>query len=378
MNNSTSYQIPTLPLAVELETKAILKQVSAANKQLAGLKYIAEKIPNRQILINTLALQEAKDSSAVENIVTTHDDLFRANLNMHSLAISASAKEVLKYSQALREGFEQVRDKKLLTNSIIQSIQLVLEGNSAGFRKVPGTTLKNQYGEVVYMPPQTSEEIVRHMQNLETFINNDELADIDPLIKMAIIHHQFESIHPFYDGNGRTGRIVNVLYLVLKDLLELPILYLSRYIIQNKGEYYRLLQAVRDGKQWEAWVLFMLKAVEVTAMETITLVKSIDRLMLEYKHKMRPLLGHSYRHELLNNLFKHPYTKIDYVMEDMEVTRITATRYLNLLVSNGLLHKETVGRNNYYLNMPLVELLMQPINLSAAGGEQIITDNPSK
>ena len=181
---------------------------------------------------------------------------------------------------------------------------------------------------------------------------------MDPLIKLAIIHHQFESIHPFYDGNGRTGRIINSLFLILKGLLDLPILYLSRYIIKNKADYYRLIQAVRDTNEWEQWILYILKGVEETAEETIILVKQINILMQEYKIKMREVLGRQYSHELLNNIFKHPYTKIDFVMQDLHVSRVTATKYLNLMVSNNMLNRIKMGKSNFYLNPELTRLFI--------------------
>lgn len=353
-----NYQIPTLPLHVDVETKAVLRQLNLANKKLAELKGVALTIPNENILINTLILQEAKDSSAVENIVTTHDDLYKAELDLGNLAISASTKEVISYADALKHGFQLIRKNKVLTNNNIKDIQQKLENNTAGFRSVPGTTLKNQLGEVVYTPPQDKIQIEISMENLQAFINDDMLSDLDPLIKMAIIHHQFESIHPFYDGNGRTGRIINVLYLVAKELLDLPILYLSRYIISNKSEYYRLIQVVRENGDWESWILFILKGIEETAQQTILLVKGISKLMSEYKIRIRTLLKKAYSHELLNNLFSHPYTKIEFVMEDVRVTRLTATKYLNKLVEQNLLYKHKLGRYNYYLNMPLIELLI--------------------
>ena len=240
------YDIPDLPIPYDLETKDILKQLTKSHRRLAELKGIAQTIPNNQILISTLTLQEAKDSSEVENIVTTQDDLYKADLNFKQSIINASAKEVLAYRGAIEKGFLLVKENKLLTNNIIIQIQTELEKNNAGFRTTPGTKLEKSNGEVVYIPPQDSISIVKHMQNLEMFINDDDMSELDPLIKMAIIHQQFESIHPFYDGNGRTGRIINVLYLVKSGLLDLPILYLSRYITHNKAEYYRLIQAIRD------------------------------------------------------------------------------------------------------------------------------------
>ena len=355
-----NYIIPKLPLDIDIETKAILKQSNAANRKLAELKGVALTIPNENILINTLSLQEAKDSSAVENIITTNDELFKGDLDIEKTAyvVSAATKEVLNYAHALKSGFNLVRGRHILTNSYIKHIQELLEENKAGFRAVPGTTLKNQFKKVVYTPPQDKIQIEEYMRNLEAYINDDTLSDVDPLIKMAIIHHQFESIHPFYDGNGRTGRIINILYLVIKGLLDLPILYLSRYFIRNKAEYYSLLQGVRDNNQWEEWILFVLKGVEQTASQTIELVKNISLLMIQYKQDMRPLLGKAYNHELLNNLFNHPYTKIEFVTKDLNVTRITATGYLEKLVRANLLTKIKIGKYNYYLNMPLIDLLM--------------------
>lgn len=370
------YNIPTLPLPIDLETKAVLRQLNAANKKLAELKGIALTIPNENILINTLVLQEAKDSSAVENIVTTHDDLYKAEASIKNIAISASTKEVLNYAEAMKHGFNLVRNTNLLTNVYIKDIQNKLEKNDAGFRSVPGTTLKNQRGDIVYTPPQDKKLIEQYMDNLQIFINDDAVCDIDPLIKMAIIHHQFESIHPFFDGNGRTGRIINVLYLVIKKLLDLPILYLSRYIITNKTEYYTRIQAVRDNQEWEQWILFILKGVEETAEYTIYQVKAITNLMMEYKHKIRPLLGKAYKHELLNNLFSHPYTKIDILKEQLEVTRLTATKYLDILVNNHLLEKVRMGRSNYYLNVRLCNLLMNSTpKTNTISNEQIESSN---
>lgn len=353
------YNIKELPLAFDLETKAVLKQLNLANKKLAELKGVALTIPNENILISTLTLQEARESSAVENIVTTQDDLYKADLDLKETIINASTKEVLNYRQALQRGFNLVRHNKLLTNNIIKEIQQQLEYNSAGFRTVPGTMLKSSDGRIVYTPPQDKKEVELLMANLECYINDPALSSCDPLIKMAVIHHQFESIHPFYDGNGRTGRIISILYLVINDLLDIPILYLSRYITRNKGEYYRLLQAIRNNnslEQWEEWILFMLKGVEQTAGETIRLVKNISSLMQQYKQRLRPLFGKQYKHELLNNLFFHPYTKIEFVERDMMVQRKTATKYLDTMVEEGLLKKVKIWKTNYYINTPLVHL----------------------
>lgn len=360
----TSYEIPLLPLPYDLETKAVLRQANKANRKLAELKGVAQTIPNERILISSLTLQEAKDSSAVENIVTTQDDLYRAGLDAGFTLIGAATKEVLFYREAINEGFKLVRNKNILTLNDIKRIQEVLEQNSAGFRTTPGTQLKRSSdGAVIYTPPQDGQRIVELMSNLEQFINDDELCSIDPLVKMAIIHHQFESIHPFYDGNGRTGRIVNILYLVTSGLLDLPILYLSRYITHNKAEYYERIQAIRNATgdnsaQWEEWILYMLRGVEQTAEETITLVKNIGNLMTKYKNIIRPAFGRKYSHELLNGLFYHPYTKIGHLESNMQVSRQTAAKYLDKLASLGLLQKERMGKENYYINTQLMELFL--------------------
>lgn len=359
------YSLPSLPLPYDLETKEVLKQLNRANRKLAELKGVAQTIPNERILISSLTLQEAKDSSEVENIVTTQDDLYRAGLDPSHQFINAATKEVLFYREAINEGFRMVRNKDILTLNDIKHVQEILEQNTAGFRTTPGTQLKRENdGAVIYTPPQDGMAIVRYMSNLEQFINDDHLSQLDPLIKMAIIHHQFESIHPFYDGNGRTGRIINILYLVITGLLDLPILYLSRYITHNKGEYYRLIQAIRDkntdnAAEWEAWILFMLKGVEVTAEDTISLVKNIGRLMAEYKNVIRPDFGSKYNHELLNGLFYHPYTKIDHVVANMQVSRQTASKYLDRIVTLGLLKKEKMGKENYYINTRLLNLFIE-------------------
>ena len=359
---SNLYNIPSLPLAIDVETKEILKQLSKSRSALAELKGFARVIPNEAILISTLTLQEAKDSSAVENIVTTHDELYKADLNAKDYVVSASTKEVLNYREAIQTGFRLVREKGLLTNSVLKQVQGILEGNNAGFRTTSGTTLKDNRGNIVYMPPQDADTINNLMANLERFINDEEMADLDPLIKTAIIHHQFESIHPFYDGNGRTGRILIILYLVSNGLLDLPILYLSRYITHNKSEYYRLLQAVRENENnaedWRNWIVFILKGIEETSLNTIKMIKSIDTLMREYKNVLRPIFGKQYKHELLNNLFFHPYTKIEFIQRDMQVARNTASKYLDMIVETGLVEKVKVGKSNYYFNTKLINLFL--------------------
>ncbi|NOY62615.1 MAG: Fic family protein [Gammaproteobacteria bacterium] len=343
-------QIKQLPFEDELETKVVLKKLILAHQALAELKGVAASMPNQSILISTLSLQEAKDSSEIENIITTHDDIYRSD-SANSHFITLAAKEVYNYAAALRDGFEQVKSSGLLTVNDILEIQAGIEKNRAGFRKLPGTALKNeQTGETVYTPPQHPDEIAALMTNLEQVINEPELCDWDPLIKMAVIHHQFESIHPFYDGNGRTGRVINILYLVQQGLLDTPVLYLSRYINQHKSDYYRLLQATRNTGEWSGWLLFMLEGVVQTARQTTVLVQDIKAMMQDYKHRLRSKLPKIYSQDLINNLFRHPYTKIEFVSTELQVTRQTAARYLDEVVALGLLSKHKLGKENFYLN----------------------------
>ncbi len=353
-----SWKLDKLPFDFDVETKPVLKKLTIAHRALAELKGVAQTIPRQDILINSLIIQEAKDSSEVENIVTTHDELYRSNLQLEKM-ISPAAKEVQNYIAALKKGFELVKTKGVLTSNNIIEIQEVLEQNNAGFRKVPGTNLKNQKtGEVIYTPPQDAKEIKELMDNLEQFINDDSLTDYDTITKMAIIHFQFESIHPFYDGNGRTGRIINILYLVLNELLEIPILYLSRYIIKNKSEYYSHLQKVRDEESWEDWLIFMITGVEEIAKETSNLIREIKTQMGTMKNELRDNYKF-YSQDLLNHLFKTPYTKIEYLVSELKISRVTASGYLNKLAEDGVLIKQRVGKSNYYINKNLVQVLIQ-------------------
>ncbi|WP_107768648.1 Fic family protein [Neisseria subflava] len=350
------YSIEQFPPEADLETVPVLKKLNSAHRYLAELKGICRSIPNQGILINTLSLQEAKDSSEIENIITTHDELFRAGISASSS--SPAIKEVQNYASALHCGFDLIQKHGMLTNNHILTIQAELEKNRAGFRKQSGTMLKNdRTGETVYTPPQHIDDIICLMSRLEAFINNDNTEKpIDPLIRMALLHHQFESIHPFYDGNGRTGRIINVLYLVLTGLLDIPVLYLSRYLVRNKSEYYRLLQYVRDTGEWEDWLLYMLEAVEQTAKDGIDTVQHIHQAMLDYKHRIRQKFSF-YSQDLINHLFNHPYTKIDFLMKTLNVSRPSAAKYLDELTEGGFLHKEKIGRSNYYINIALMSIL---------------------
>ena len=347
-----------LPPEIDLETKKVLKKAIQANRALAKLNGVAKIIPNSQILINSLVLQEAKDSSEIENIITTHDELYRASVDITN--ISNETKEVQNYSKALLLGYSLVKDNELLLKRYIVAIQKELEQNDAGIRRQSGTVLKNEKtGEVIYTPPQEFEIVDRLMNDLEGYIN--ESNDIDPLINMAIIHHQFESIHPFYDGNGRTGRIINILYLILNDLLDIPILYLSRYIINNKANYYRLLQEVRTEDKWEEWIIYMLDGVEVTSLETIELINGIKKLMDETKNEIKEKLPKIYSKDLVEILHMHPYTKIDFLVNELNVTRKTASNYLKALEEIDIIKEIKVGRNKYFINKKLYKILQKGI-----------------
>ncbi len=340
-----------------MESEAVLRKLAEAHRWLAELKGVISSIPNDGILLDTLSLQEAKDSSAIENIITTHDEVYRSDV-LAGQFTSAAAKEVHRYAAALKHGFQRIQRQGGLGLRLIIEVQAIVEESDAGLRKLPGTKLKNdQTGEVVFVPPQHHAEITALMRNLEQFLNEDGFVQADPLVKMAVAHHQFESIHPFYDGNGRTGRIINVLYLVRCGLLDLPVLFLSRYIIRNKADYYRLLRQLRTTGDWEPWVLYMLEGVATTARESIGLIKSMKQLMQLTKHRIRSEQPRMYSQDLINSLFRHPYTKIAFIERDLHVSRLTATKYLNKLVAMGILAKVKVGRTNFYLNEPLFALL---------------------
>lgn len=347
-----------LPLPQTIETTKVLKKTISANRALAKLNGVAKIIPNQAILINSLVLQEAKDSSEIENIITTHDELYRASLDISD--VSNDAKEVQNYSKALMKGYDLVKENRLLLKKYIVEIQQELEQNNAGVRKQSGTNLKNALtGEVIFTPPQDYETIQNLLDNLELFIN--EPNDVDPLVNMAIIHYQFETIHPFYDGNGRTGRIINILYLILKDLLDIPILYLSRYIIEHKSDYYRLLQEVRTEDKMEEWILYMLDGVEQTSLETIELVENIYALMQETTDEVKEKLPKIYSKDLIEILFMHPYTKIDFLVETMGLHRETASIYLRGIEKLGILKSIKIGRSKYFINTKLFNMLKKGI-----------------
>jgi len=350
-----------------LETPAVLRALVSAHRYLAELKGVARTIPNEGLLVSTLSLQEAQSSSEIENIITTQDALYRYQVQPSS--VDPTSKEVARYAEGLEVGFRAVRETGLLTLNTILQVQATLEGNDAGFRRTPGTVLRNeQTGEAVYEPP-SPERVPVLMAELESYLHDD--GPEDPLVRMAVVHHQFETIHPFYDGNGRTGRILNILFLVRAGLLDSPILYLSRYISRTKDTYYAELQKVRETGDWESWLLYLLRGITVTARHTTELVEAIGRLLQQHKHFIRARYRF-YSQDLINNIFRHPYTKVAFVEQDLAVSRATATRYLDALAEGGILDKHRLGRENYYINRELVRLLFElpPMDIEPTDTEQ--------
>jgi len=343
--------LPELPPEVELETKAVLKQAIAANRVLAGLRGLAAQIPDQGMLINSIALQEARVSSEIENIVTSNDELYRADADADGTT-DPETKEVLRYREALYHGFRQLKSRPLSTNLFVEIVQIIKQ-TDLQVRAVPGTVLKNPTsGDVIYTPPAGQEVIRAKLANLESFIHADD--DLDPLVKMAIMHYQFEAIHPFPDGNGRTGRILNLLFLVEKGLLDIPVMFLSRYIITNRAAYYDGLRRVTEEGDWENWILFMLRAVEATAQDTCDKVARIRDLMERIRERVRVERASVYSKDLIEVIFQHPYTKIQFLVDKGIAKRQTASTYLQELTSLGVLREVKRGREKYYINVELL------------------------
>lgn len=363
-----------LPLNIDLETPAILKKTIIANRELGTLKGIIKSIPNQNILINAISLQEAKDSSEIEAIITTHDELYQSAISSYE-KLSQTAKEVQNYSEALQCGFELVNKYDFLSVNHICSIQQTLEKNNAGLRKQCGTVLRNiNTGEIVYTPPQSYDEIVELMNNLEQYINNYN-DPIDPLIRMAVIHYQFEAIHPFYDGNGRTGRILNVLFLILNKLLEVPVIYPSRYIILHKGEYYTRINAVRTENDWEGFILFMLDAIAESARLAVT---TIDKILVArnlIKMKIKSKFSF-YSADLVDALFLYPYTKIGHFAQQLGITRQTSASYLKQLEDAGILKSKLVGKTKFFINTELFNALVPQTYEIPDTKIMIVTESP--
>ncbi len=350
-------ELPMLPPIQEIESKRILRKAISANRALAELKGLDKILPsNSSVLVNTIPLQEAKSSSEIENILTTTDELFKA-FTADSKKIDRDTKEVLNYRKALWDGFNEMNSKKVLTTNVFIKIAKRITEVDSGIRNTPGTVIMKGNGAVIYTPPEGQDVIRTKLRNLEEYIHSED--QVDPLIKLAIIHYQFEAIHPFYDGNGRTGRIMNILFLVLKDLLDLPILYLSKYIIENKNEYYKLLMNVTEKQEWEPWILFILEAIEEVSGYTINLANQIRNCLDEtLVYAKANLPNRIYSKELIELLFIQPYTKIQYLVESGIAKRQTAAEYLDALEDVGILIKEKVGKHNLYLNIKLYKLLM--------------------
>lgn len=343
-------QLPSLPPVQDLETRAVLKQAVLTSRALAELKLAGRALPKQEVLIDSLILLEAKDSSEIENIFTTHDELYQADM-FDADEIGPNTKEVKNYSTALWNGTRSMKRKALNTNVFVEIVQTIKE-NTNGVRKTSGTKIKNPLGEIIYTPPEGEALLRDLLQNLENFIHDG--SDIDPLIKMAVIHYQFEAIHPFYDGNGRAGRIINILYLLQESLLETPVLFLSRYIIENKTNYYKGLQNVTENQDWESWILYMLKAVEETSYWTISKIENILKLMAYFSDKLETAEPKIYRKELVELLFEQPYVRIQTVSKKLSVSRQTASNYLKKLEDIQLLtsfkhKKELIYLNPYFI-----------------------------
>ncbi len=348
--------LPPLPPKVDVETRAILKQTIEARGALAELKGLGGTIPNPALLVDSLILQEAKASSEIENIITTSDALFRA-FTAKTTQIDPATKEVLRYREALWKGYNILKTRPVLTTNLFIEIVQTIKEHSGGIRNIPGTMVANAAtGNAIYTPPEGEAVIRDKLKNLEDFIHADD--DLDPLVKLALIHYQFEAIHPFADGNGRTGRIVNILFLVLKGLLDLPVLYLSKFIIDNKNDYYRLLRQVTEKGLWEQWISFMLTAIMDTAVFTRERTLAIRALMAATMEKAREKLpARVYSKELIELIFRQPYTKGQFLVDEGIAQRKTAAEYLKALEKAGILRSTKLGKETLYLNSGLYDLL---------------------
>ena len=352
--------LPDLPPSHNLETIAIFKATIKANRLLAELKGYCQTLPNPEMLLNTIVLQESKESSAIENIVTTQDELYKATLNLTDKIKNPAAKEVIQYREAMYWGLEKMKKNGLITTNLLVGIMQKLRRTDNNIRNNIGTKLANPTNNtIVYTPPEGELIIRKKLTELEKFINDEDYSDLDNLIKLALIHYQFEAIHPFSDGNGRTGRILNVLFLVNKDLLGLPILYLSKYIIQNKPDYYRLLREVTENRNWEGWILFVLEGVAETAAMTLNKINAI----LSAKEKSQPIIKEvlkgSYSKEIVDLLFSHPYIKTSVLEENHIAKRQTAAEYLKKIEKIGLLYSIKIGKEVYYINQQLMQILAE-------------------
>jgi len=346
--------LPLLPPKVDVETKEILRKTISAGRALAQLKGTLLNLPNPTLFLDTIYLQEAKASSEVENIITTNDELYKslvADRKIENLA----TKEVLSYKEALWLGLEQLKKKPFITTHLCVSIVQCIKQNSASIRNTPGTTLSNTKGEVIYTPPSGEDVIREKLANLEKFINENE--SIDPLIKMALMHYQFEAIHPFSDGNGRTGRILLLLYLKLSNLLDTPAIYLSEYIIKNKAEYYKCLRGVTENNEWGSYILYMLDMIEVTSIKGLERLNKITTAMEKTADEIKKKLPKIYSKDLIEILFRLPYTKRQHLIDENIGNLKTVGNYLIALEENGFLKSVKVGKEKLYLNGTLLKIL---------------------
>jgi Fic family protein len=349
-------ELPVLPPKAEVETRAVLKKAISAARAVAELKGVGGVIPNQALLVNTLVLQEARASSEIENIVTTNDALFRAMASSAG-ATDPATKEVLRYREALWQGFNRIKKNARLNADLFVNLVQTIKEDALGIRNRLGTVIGNaRTREVIYTPPEGERVIHRMLDELERFIHAADT--LDPLVKLALVHYQFEAIHPFFDGNGRTGRLINILFLIHKGLLDLPVLYLSKYIIDRKPEYYRRLRRVTENGEWEAWVLYLLEALENTSVFTRQRILAIRKLLDEtLELAKRKLPARVYSKDLIELIFHQPYTKGQFVVEAGLAERQTAAEYLKELEGIGVLVPRKVGRENLYLNVKLYELL---------------------
>ncbi len=350
--------LPDLPPATDFDTREIWRTTTKANRLLAELKGYCQVLPEPNLLLNTIILQESKDSSAIENIVTTQDELYRAVVSREDQGVSHATKEVLWYREALYQGFDQLEKRGVITTNGLIAIMQQLKQTDAGVRINAGTKLMNPAANrVIYTPPEGEVVIRNKLASLEKFINENETSDLDPLVKMALIHYQFEAIHPFGDGNGRTGRILNVLYLVAQGLLTLPILYLSSYIIHHKNDYYRHLREVTEEGKWREWVLFMVEAVAETSALTLEKIKGIFRLQEESLEQIREILPNTNARDISDVIFSYPYVKIKTLESKGIAKRQTASAYLQKLAEAGILRPMKTGKEIYYINHRLMDLM---------------------
>ncbi len=356
-NRDTPYNsLPLLPPSITLETTKVLRKTIDASRALAQLNGMLTNLPNPTLFLDTIHLQEAKTSSEIENIITTNDDLYKS-LVADKKFDNPATKEVLSYKEALWNGLHDIEKRPFISTNLCIDIVQSIKKNTAGIRTTPGTTLKNTKGEIIYTPPTGETTIRKKLSNLETFINENNT--IDPLIKMALMHYQFEAIHPFSDGNGRTGRILLLLYLKIEKLLDIPAIYLSEYIIKNKADYYKKLREVTESNNWESWILYMLEMVECTANKGLQRLKDVTALMDKIGAEIKEALPKVYSKELIEILFRLPYTKKQFLIDEKLGTSKTVGNYLIALEKAGFLISEKVGKEKLYLNHRLMAVLEQ-------------------